>query len=395
MNFEERTDALTIEHLRSLGGTKWSSPDGEIGAFVAEMDFGIDPHITAALHKIVEDGSFGYMPRSFTEELSAATASFLHRRYGWKVAPADVLAVPDVIMALELAMEHCSRPGSKIIVPTPAYMPFLMVPPLKHREVIEVPMKVEGGGYVFDLEALQRAYDDGGDLLILCNPYNPVGRVFERDELVAVSELVDRNNGHVFSDEIWAPLTYPGAIHIPYASLNEVAAAHGITAISASKAWNLPGLKCAQLILSNDHDRATFEKVGMFAGHGTSNLGAIANAVAYREGEPWLDKTVSYLLGNRDRLVELVASELPGAHMHTPEGTYVAWIDFTDADLPTPPAEFFKEHAGVLLTEGTMCGEAGQGFVRLIFATPRPILEQIIRTMGTALREGTSRHKLP
>jgi cystathionine beta-lyase len=384
--FEQRTDALTIETLRALGGTKWSSPNGDIGAFVAEMDFGIEPHITAALHDVVADGAFGYMPPRFTAELSKATADFLERRYGWTVAPADVIAVPDVIMALELAMEHTSRPGSKIIVPTPAYMPFLMVPPMKGREVIEVPLAMKDGRYVFELDALQRAFDDGGDLLILCNPYNPVGRVFERAELVAISELVERNNGHVFSDEIWAPLTYPGATHIPYASVNGVAAAHAITAISASKAWNLPGLKCAQLVLSNDRDRATFEKIGFFASHGTSNLGAIANAVAYREGEAWLDETMQYLLGNRDRLIELVASELPGARLHTPEGTYVAWIDFTDVELPAPPAEFFKEHAGILLTEGTMCGQVGAGFVRLIFATPRPILEQIIRAMGKAVR---------
>jgi cystathionine beta-lyase len=384
-SFENRVDALTIEQLRTLGGTKWSSQGGEIGAFVAEMDFGIDPHITQALHRAVDDGSFGYMPKQFTAELSSATADFVGRRYGWDIPATDVFPLPDVIVGLELAMEHCSRPGSKIIVPTPSYMPFLFVPPMHHREVIEVPLAVENGRYVFDLDALQRAYDDGGDLLLLCNPYNPVGRVFDRDELVAISEVVERNGGHVFSDEIWAPMIFGEAKHIPYASISGVAAGHAITAMSASKAWNLPGLKCAQLVLSNDRDRETWIKLGFFAGHGTSNLGAIANAVAYTQGEPWLADVVSYLQGNRDALVELVATELPGARMHTPEGTYVAWIDFTGIDLPTPPAEFFAEHAKILLTEGTMCGKAGAGFARMIFATPRPILEKILQTMGRAL----------
>ena len=384
-SFANRVDALTIEHLRSLGGSKWSSPGGEIGAFVAEMDFGIDPRITKALHTAVDDGSFGYMPKKFTTELSSATADFVGRRYGWDIPAADVFPVPDVIVGLELAMQHCSKPGSKIIVPTPAYMPFLFVPPMHGREVIEVPLAVENGRYVFDLDALQRAYDDGGNLLLLCNPYNPVGRVFDREELVAISEVVERNGGHVFADEIWGPLVFGDAKHIPYASVSDVTAGHAITAMSASKAWNLPGLKCAQLVVSNDKDREKWLELGFFAGHGTSNLGAIANAVAYTQGEPWLADVVSYLQGNRDALVELVASELPGATMHTPEGTYVAWIDFTGVDLPTPPAKFFEKHAKVLLTEGTMCGKAGAGFVRMIFATPRPILEQLVQSMGRAL----------
>lgn len=385
-SFANRVDALTIEQLRTLGGTKWSSPDGDIGAFVAEMDFGIDPLITQALHRAVDDGAFGYMPRRFTTDLSDATADFIGRRYGWNVAAEDVVAVPDVIMGLELAMEHVSRPGSKIIVPTPAYMPFLTVPPMRGREVIEVPLIARNGRYEFDLAALQRAYDDGGDLLLLCNPYNPVGRVFDRAELLAISEVVERNGGHVFSDEIWAPLVFSGQRHIPYASISETAAGHAITAMSASKAWNLPGLKCAQLVLSNERDREKWAEIGPFAGHGTSNLGAIANTVAYRDGEQWLGDAVEYLEGNRDRLLDLVAAELPGTSMGAPEGTYVGWIDFTEADLPVPPAEFFQTRGGIALTEGTACGRAGAGFARLIFATPRPILEQIVHTMGAALR---------
>jgi cystathionine beta-lyase len=164
------------------------------------------------------------------------------------------------------------------------------------------------------------------------------------------------------------------------------AAQHTITAMSASKAWNLPGLKCAQLVLTSDADRETWAKLGPFAGHGTSNLGAIANATAYREGDPWLADLVPYLEQNRDTLLDLLAEEIPGAWMPKPEGTYVGWIDFRAVGLGDRPADFFTREAGVTLTEGSMCGVAGTGFTRLIFATPRPILEQIVRRLGQAVR---------
>lgn len=385
-DFARRIDAITVDQLRSTGATKWSAEDGTLGAFVAEMDFGIDRRITEALHRAVDAGAFGYMPRGMAADLSAATAEFVGRRYGWQVAASDVWGVPDVIVGLELAMEHCSAPGSKIIVPTPSYMPFLFVPPMRGREVIEVPLAVRDGRYEFDLDALQRAFDDGGNLLLLCNPYNPVGRVFSREELVAVSEVVQRNGGRVFSDEIWAPLVFTGSTHIPYASISDAAAQHTITAMSASKAWNLPGLKCAQLVLTSDADRERWAKIGPFAGHGTSNLGAVANTVAYRDGDGWLAELVPYLEHNRDVLRGLITEEIPGAWMPRPEGTYVGWIDFRDAGLGDTPAEFFHREASVQLTEGTMCGVAGTGFARLIFATPTPVLEEVVRRLGASLR---------
>lgn len=384
-DFARRVNAITIDQLRATGATKWAETDGSIGAFVAEMDFGIDPHITAALHAAVDQGAFGYMPKYIAADLSDATAGFLERRYGWQVPASDVWAIPDVIMGLELAMEHCSAPGSKIIVPTPAYMPFLMVPPMRGREVIEMPLAIRDGRYEFDLDALQRAFDDGGNLLLLCNPCNPVGRVFTADEMIGISEVVERNGGRVFSDEIWAPLVFSGSTHIPYATVSPAAAEHTITAMSASKAWNLPGLKCAELVLTSDRDRETWERIGPFAGHGTSNLGAIANTVAFRSGDAWLGDLVPYLEGNRDRLLALLAEHIPGAWMPKPEGTYVGWIDFRGAGIAERPAEYFGAAASVALTEGTMCGRAGDGFARLIFATPQPVLDEIIRRLGKSL----------
>lgn len=223
MTFADEIDAKTLDVLRASGGLKWTDPDVPIGAFVAEMDFGVAPVISTALHEAVDAGVFGYMPPAMGDELKQATAERLRDKQGWEITAKQVFPVPDVIKALEVTIEHFSKPGSKVIVPTPSYMPFLFVPPTLGREVIEVPMLNDDGVWRFDLDVIQRAYDDGGDVLILCNPYNPLGRVFTREELAGVSEVVDRNGGRVFSDEIWAPLVYPGSELVSYATVSDVA----------------------------------------------------------------------------------------------------------------------------------------------------------------------------
>lgn len=382
---ENGFDAIDIDSLRRVGGVKWSRFPGTIGAFVAEMDFGVAPPIAEALHRAVDDGLFGYLPEALSAGMSAACADWQRAAYGWNVAAERIHPIADVLKGLEVAIEHYSRPGAPIILPTPAYMPFLTVPKALGRDIIEVPLLFRDGRYGLDLEGLDRAFAAGGGLLILCNPYNPVGRVFERAELEALSRIVDRQGGRVFSDEIHSPLVYAGARHIPYASISAVAAGHTLTATSASKAWNLPGLKCAQLIIGNDADAAVWEKVGPMASHGASNLGVIANTVAYSAGRGWLQEVLAYNDGNRRELAALIAEYLPGVRYTMPEGTYIAWLDCRGLGLNVSPAEFFREKAGVALTDGASCGAPGDGFVRLIFATPRPILRRAVRQMAAAL----------
>jgi cysteine-S-conjugate beta-lyase len=377
-------DMIDIETLRRTGGLKWSMFPDAIGAFVAEMDFGTAPAITRALHEAVDAGSFGYLPRAMSEDMSAAFAAFSRDRYGWAIAPQDVHPVADVVMALQLAIEHFSRPGSPVILPTPAYMPFVSVPPTWGREVIQVPMTEIDGRAGYDLDALDAAFRAGGHLLILCNPHNPIGRVLEPDEMRAVAEVVQRHGGRVFSDEIHAPLVFAGHTHTPYASLSPETAEQALTATSASKAWNLPGMKCAQVVLSNDADREVWRRVGMFAEHGASNLGVIANTTAYAEGGPWLADVLAYLEGNREALIDLVAG-LPGVGFRPPEGTYLAWLDFRAAGLPRDPASYFRERAQVAIIDGAMCGEAGRGFGRLNFALPRPILIRAVEQVAEAM----------
>jgi cystathionine beta-lyase len=247
-------------------------------------------------------------------------------------------------------------------------------------------MAVDDGRYVYDLDALDAAYDAGGSLLVLCNPHNPIGRVLTREEMVAVSEVVDRHGGRVFSDEIHAPLVYDGHRHVPYASVSPVTAAHTVTAVSASKAWNLPGLKCAQLVLSNDVDAERWTKVGTFPEHGASNPGVVANIAAYTEGGPWLEAVLEHLDGSRRLLGDLLATHLPEVRYTAPEGTYLAWLDFRELGLGDHPGEFFHDRAGVALTDGPLCGRAGAGFARYNFATPRPVMERTVEQLAEALR---------
>src|SRR5690606_163934 len=238
---------------------------------------------------------------------------------------------------------------------TPAYMPFLSVPPRLGRRVIEVPSILSDGRWTMDLDAVAAAFADGAEMLVLCNPHNPLGTVATRDELLAISEIVADAGGRVFSDEIHAPLVYAPAQHIPYASISAVAADHTITAASASKAWNLAGLKCAQIIISNEADAALWERAGSWAGHGTSTIGAVANVAAYPQGEGWLAEVVEYLDGNRRLLTALVAEHLPDVRGTMPEGTYIALLDFRNTGLTGDLGAWFREHAGVAMTDGAAC----------------------------------------
>jgi cysteine-S-conjugate beta-lyase len=376
---------VTIERLREVGGLKWSRHPDAIGAFVAEMDFGTAPAVVDAMHDAVDVGLLGYLPDRLATQLAEAWAGWARDRYGWEVPPERVRPLADVVAGLEVAIEHFSEPGAPVILPTPAYMPFLFVPEELGRRVIQVPLAVQDGRHVYDLDALDAAFRAGGNLLVLVNPHNPTGRVLERDEMVAVAEVVERHGGRVFSDEIHAPLVYDGHRHVPYASVSDVTAGHTVTAVSASKAWNLPGTKCAQLVLSNDRDAERWSSVGRRFEHGASNLGVVANIAAYQQGGPWLDEVVDHLDRNRLLLAELLADQVPEIGYQPPEGTYLAWLDCRALGLGDHPAEHLLVKAGVALTDGPACGQVGAGFARYNFATPRKILEGTVARLAEAV----------
>lgn len=378
-------DARTRLRLDRPESRKWSLHPGKIGAWVAEMDFGIAPPIADALHRAVADEALGYLSPPVAAELGHATAEWMTAEYGWAVDPERVHPVSDVMAALGVAVTRYAPEGSAVIVPTPAYMPFLTYLPAIGHPVIEVPGIESDGRWHHDLQRIDDAFAAGARTLVLCNPHNPTGTVAERAELEAIAEIVDRHGGRVFADEIHAPLRFHRPF-VPYASISDVTAGHTVTGTSASKAWNIPGLKAAQLITSNGPDEEHYRLLGFAVQHGASTLGVIASSAAYRSGRPWLDDVVGYLDVQRHTLAELIAAEVPGAVHRTPEATYIGWIDTRALELPCPPAEFFREHAGVVLTEGRLLGRGYEDYVRLVFATPRPILTEAIAAMGAAVR---------
>ena len=391
MTQHHRFDDITVDDLVAGGSMKWTKNPGQLAAFVAEMDFGTAPSVTQALELATAKAQHGYLPPAALRDMARATSEFLEARFGWSVPRSRIYATADVLSAYDVVVEHLSTPGTPVILPTPAYMPFLTLTRLRGREVIQVPMiEGEGGRPEMDLKGIGDAFAAGANLLILCNPHNPLGRVSTRAELAALAEVVDAHGGRVFSDDIHAPLTFGDHHHLPYASISEVTAGHTVTAVSASKAWNIPGLKCAQLIVSNDADYEAMKAIAFIVSHGAGTSGVLANTAAYSDGGPWLEDVLSYIDRNRSLLTELLAKHLPEVRYREPEGTYIAWLDcrgLPDVTEGASWAEFFAAKAKVGVTDGVLCGEAGIGHVRLMLSTPSHILTTIIIAMATAVRE--------
>ncbi|MDN5587375.1 MAG: aminotransferase class I/II-fold pyridoxal phosphate-dependent enzyme [Brevibacterium sp.] len=377
-------DSITEDSLIAKGGRKWSSFPGSLGAFIAEMDFGVAPAVRQALREVDERDLFGYAPQSIISDLKSATSAFCAERYGWQFPTDHVELASDVIASFLGILTHLTSADTPIVLPTPAYMPFFDVARVTGRELIEVPMLRSETDWSMDLEAIDAALTPGATL-VLCNPHNPIGKVYSEAELLALAEVVERNGARVFSDEIHAPLVFAPARHVPYASLNRTTASHTATATAASKAFNIPGLKCAQLILSSADDRAIWAEKGSFVSGAASNPGILATTAAYTQSGDWLDEITAYLKGNRELLTDLVSTHLPNATYLPPEGTYLAWLDLRGYGLEAGLSEHFNERAHVAITEGRLCGEVGAGHIRLNFALPRPLLAEAIERIASAL----------
>lgn len=377
-------DTITHASLSAKGGRKWSSFPDSIGAFIAEMDFGVAPAVRQALQEIDERDLFGYAPHGIVANLKSATSAFHADRYGWQFPPEHVELASDVIAGFLGILQHLTPAETPIVLPTPAYMPFFEVAKVTGRELIEVPMIRSETDWSIDFEAIDAALVPGATL-VLCNPHNPIGKVYSEEELLSLAEVVERNGARVFSDEIHAPLVYEPARHVPYASLNQTTAGHTATATAASKAFNIPGLKCAQLILTSADDRAIWAKKGAFISGAASNPGILATTAAYTQSLDWLAEITSYLKGNRELLTDLLSTHLPNATFLPPEGTYLAWLDLRGYGLETELFDLFNDRAHVAITEGRLCGEVGAGHVRLNFALPRPLLTEALERMAAVL----------
>ena len=379
---------VDLARLRARRTVKWSlyGPD-TLAAWVAEMDFDIAPCVRAAITAAVEREDFGYIAADLSD-LTTACAAFLAAAYNWDVPPTRIFPVADVLSGIAGALDAFVAPGASVVVPTPAYPPFFEVIELTGRPTVATPLVRERDRDVLDLDAIDAALARGARAVLLCSPHNPTGRVFTVEELGALAAVVERRGARVIADEVHAPLVYPGAAHTPYATVSEAAGAHAITVTSASKAFNLAGLKCAQVIASNHDDASGWRQLGVFEVPGPTPIGIAASVAAYRDGRPWLRDLIGYLDGNRRLLGELLASELPGVTWCPPEATFLAWLNCAALGCDDP-ARFFLDRAHVALSDGPPFGPGCDQHVRLNFATSRELLEQIVGAMAVSVRSNS------
>jgi cysteine-S-conjugate beta-lyase len=388
MTLEATVEIVDLEddELRARRGIKWTMPPRDVlPAWVAESDVAPAPAITERLHALVERGDFGYPPRDLDTDVPEAFCRFAQDRWGWSVSPDRVVLTGDVMAGVLLALTRlCDK--APVVVPTPAYPPFLDVVPLAGRLLVTVPSAADSRGEL-DLERIGGALAEGARTVLLCNPHNPWGRAFRRDELEGLRDLVTRYGARVISDEIHAPLVLPGATHVPYATL-EGTADHVTTVLSASKAWNLPGLKCAQLVAGNDADLAALRALPIVANHGLATPGIASTLAAYAEGRSWLDAWVQRLASNRDLFARLVGERLPGVQMRPLEATYLAWLDVRALGLGGPdqpvPSEVALQRGRVMVNDGRTFGPGGEGHVRVNLATSPERIERIVDALAFA-----------
>lgn len=360
--------------MRSRRLLKWED-EAASGHWVAEMDFGTAPAIEEAIHKALSDGFLGYMPRWLDERTRVATASMVQRRFGWKIEPDTVQLASSVLDGLRAMLGHMLKPGSTVIVPTPAYMPFLFLPSMYGHKVVQVPSLIdEDGVWRLDYEGIEAAAADA-DLFVLCNPWNPTGRVLTEHELRRVGGIAVRHDLLVFNDEIHAPLADPSA-HTPYVSLDPEFANHTVTAIAASKGFNLAGLHCAQMITTGAMTKR-FEPVSRWLNH-AAPLGALGASVAFESGDEWLADLNEYLRGNVDLIDSLLADS--ALNWSKPEGTYLGWIDAAALGVEDPAEEFLKK-AYVRMNAGATLGKGYEKFVRFNFASSRDVVQRSIERM--------------
>jgi cysteine-S-conjugate beta-lyase len=344
---------------------KWSEHGPDVlASTVAEMDFPLAPEVTAALHAAIDRHDLGYTPPTATR-LPAAFADFALRRLGWTVDQDQVTLAPDVMAGLiELCRVLVER-GEQVAYFTPAYPPFFVELPQAEVELVQLPLDAAG---VVDLEALEAALAGGVRALVLTNPHNPTGRVIPRAELEQIADLCDHYRCWVLADEIHAPLVLEGASCTPWLEVSDAARERGIALTSASKAFNVAGLKAALVITDSDRAQEAARRVPPLTDR-VGILGVIAAEAAFTHADRWLDAVRAQLGVNRELLGELLAAELPKIKWTPPQASYLAWLDCRDLALGDDPAEVFLARGRVALSRGLDYGREGAGFVRLNFGS--------------------------
>lgn len=383
-------DLLTDRRLSDSG--KWRNyPEDVLPLWVADMDFPSPDPVIRALRERVEHGIFGY-PEGVLHDpktlvlLREAVAGHQREHHGWPVQLEEILFIPGVVTAFNLACHMVSEAGGGVLVQTPVYHPMLEAPGQAGLDRQEMELdRSPDGAYGFELDAFESALTGQTRLFLLCNPHNPVGRVFRQDELEVMAEACLRRGVLICSDEIHCDLVYPGHRHIPIASLSPEVAQNTITLIAPSKTFNLAGLQCSAAIIPNPDLRKRFLQAAKGLVPWVNLMGLVAAQAAYQEGQDWLDQLLVYLEANRDYLFDTVQSQIPELKLAKPEGTYLAWLDCQESGIPGNPYKFFLEKGKVALNDGGTFGRGGEGFVRLNFGCPRSVLAESLQRIKNAL----------
>ncbi|GAA4858388.1 aminotransferase class I/II-fold pyridoxal phosphate-dependent enzyme [Saccharopolyspora rosea] len=377
-------DALRETDLRQRRTTKWADVDDDVlPAWIAEMDYPLCPVAREAARAVIERGELGY---PLTDDYAAAFADWSAREHGRRPDPALVAPVADVMAGLEAALRALTEPGDGVVLLTPAYPPFLRLLAELDRPLRACPLRDTDEGWAIDFDAVDAALAGGARAVLLCHPHNPTGRVWTPDELRALAALADRRGAAVVSDEVHAPLLADGAGFVPYAATGDLAASHAVTVTSASKAWNIPGLKSA-VLLGEEATRHVVDGLPPYERR-ASVPGLAAAAALWRDDGGWLASVRAYLDRTRDRLRTWVADR-PDVRWHPGQAGYLAWLDLRATGLGADPAGILLEKARVRVNPGTDFAPpdsaVGRGFVRFNHATSLPLLDEILTRLDRAL----------
>ncbi len=382
-------DFDTVPQRLGTDSQKWQKYAGQdiLPLWVADMDFRSSPAILAALHERVEHGIFGYArPTKATVD---AVVNALASRYGWTIDPAWIVWLPGLVCGLNVTAQAFAQPGDEVLALTPVYPPFMTAPKNSGRVSVTVPFTLNATStparWEIDWPALEKAVTPRTKLFFLCNPHNPLARVFRREELVRLAEFCARHDLVLCSDEIHCDLILDSALpHLPTALVAPDHAARTITLMAPSKTYNVPGLGTSFAIIPDAALRARFVRATVGIVAEVTTLGFTACEAAYRDSEPWRQELLATLRGNRDFLLDFIARELPGVSVEAPiEATYLAWLNIAPLDLADPIAHFEKH--GVGLSDGAFFGSPRGRHVRINFGCPRATLTEALRRMKTAL----------
>jgi cystathionine beta-lyase len=381
-----RYDFDQVRERRGTDSAKWRRyKEGVLPLWVADMDFISAEPILQALRQRVDHGFFGYTRP--LPELSNVIQERLKKFYHWEIQTNEIHFLPGIVTGLNLFTHAFTEPGDGVLVQPPVY-PHFIRDPIHHGRILKDPPLVRNGDrYEIDFDAFQRTITKETKVFMLCNPHNPVGRVYTRQELEKIADICLRHHLILCSDEIHCDLLYPGHRHIPIATLSPEVADHTVTLMAPSKTYNLAGLHCGFAVISNFGFQKIWNKTSLGILPGMNIMGQMAALAGFRDGQEWLDQVLVYLDENRRFLSRSVVDRLPGVRMTPMEATYLAWLDCRNAGIPGNPFEFFLKEACVALNDGVEFGKGGEGFVRLNFACPRKTLIEALERMSSALRK--------